>query len=416
MSELILVDFGSRTTTLKQTASRRRRPLQTSAKSRALEREVCLLQPYQLIDGRENDHFSHTLKGHGELLFDQKLLAAKKMSEEKMEKNQKGREDSFKDTDTSLSSSTSSTTNGLKSEQNSSASTSIALTVDNPLLTDSSHTEATGKINISEDEIPTEQDLIASKKWGRDLHEANLRYQCVNRIHTLEANVDKQNELQKVKHEHIQKISRLIVRFYEIDRQAKASNDKKIEIGNELIDKRREKIEVEEEVDRYLKEVTDNRNDIDKLADITKKLSESVEKLRIITKSVMILQEKYNPIAKSHKELQANCEEITVEIEREREILAQLKQNEQLVHVLMGFIAPKYMDGDPMNLETLENIINKLCDVPFIKMDEFTPSEMDLLRNVIREDFNDFKKAIFHQICSTTKGNFKLRANLSWSP
>ncbi|PIC24789.1 hypothetical protein B9Z55_017973 [Caenorhabditis nigoni] len=69
MSELALVDFGSRTPTLRQTASLRRRPLQTSAKSRALEREVCLLEPYQLIDGRENDHFSHTLKGHAELLF-----------------------------------------------------------------------------------------------------------------------------------------------------------------------------------------------------------------------------------------------------------------------------------------------------------------------------------------------------------
>ncbi|CAO4371039.1 unnamed protein product [Caenorhabditis nigoni] len=69
MSELVLVDFGSRTPTLRQTASRRRRPLQTSTKSRALEREACLFQPYQLIDGREYDPFSHTLKGHGELLF-----------------------------------------------------------------------------------------------------------------------------------------------------------------------------------------------------------------------------------------------------------------------------------------------------------------------------------------------------------
>ncbi|CAO4367116.1 unnamed protein product [Caenorhabditis nigoni] len=335
--------------------------------------------------------------------FDQKLLAAKKMSEEKMEKKQNRREeDSLKDSDTSSSSSTSSSANGLKSEQN--PSTLFAPAFNYPLPTDSRHIEKTsGKIDISEDEIPTEQDLIESKRWGRDLHKANLRYQCVNRIHTLEANVDKQNELKKVKHEHIQKISRLIVCFYEIDRQAKESNDKKIEIGNELIDKRKDKEIAEGEVDRYLKEVNDNRLDIDKLADVTKKLSEAVEKLRVLTKSVMITQEKYNPIAKSHKELQANCEEITVEIEREREILAQLKQNEQLVHVLMGFIAPKYMDGDPMNLETLENIINKLCDVPFIKMEEFAPSETDLLRNVMREDFNDFKETIFHQICSTKK-------------
>ncbi|CAO4384838.1 unnamed protein product [Caenorhabditis nigoni] len=37
--------------------------------SRALEREVFLLEPYQLIDDRENNRFSHTLKGHVELLL-----------------------------------------------------------------------------------------------------------------------------------------------------------------------------------------------------------------------------------------------------------------------------------------------------------------------------------------------------------
>ncbi|PIC20145.1 hypothetical protein B9Z55_025439 [Caenorhabditis nigoni] len=56
MSELLLVNFGSRTPTLKQTASRRRRHLQTSAMLRALEREVFLQEPYKLIDDVQDDH------------------------------------------------------------------------------------------------------------------------------------------------------------------------------------------------------------------------------------------------------------------------------------------------------------------------------------------------------------------------